>query len=409
MTPAPLSPEEQLRRIATGMEEVIPEAELLEKLKRSVATGEPLRVKMGFDPSAPDIHLGHTVGLRKLRQFQELGHLVVLIVGDYTGMIGDPSGRSATRPQLTLDAVRANAQTYLDQFFKVVDRDRSEVHSNGEWFAKMPFMETMELASRFTVARMLERDDFEKRYKGGQPISVHEFFYPIMQGYDSVAIRADVELGGTDQKFNLLCGRALQEAHGQAPQAIVTTPILEGIDGVKRMSKSTGNYIGIDEPPREMFGKTMRIPDTLILRYFQLVTDAEPAEVEVVRARLANENPRNLKVELAQRLIRMYHGDGEAQEAAEEFDRMFRDKGTPDEMPEFSLTAGPEGFQVLQLLSDTQLIASNGEGRRLIRQGAVRIDGERIPDETIHIGARPEAYEIKVGKRKWARVTIQGA
>ena len=327
--------QEQLERIKSGSEEVLPEAELVKKLERSVATGKPLRVKMGFDPSAPDIHLGHAVGLRKLRIFQELGHHVVVIVGDYTGMVGDPSGRSDTRPKLTLDQVQSNAQSYMEQFFKVVDKSRAEVRWNGEWFSKMSFMEVMELASRFTVARMLERDDFEKRYRDGRPISIHEFFYPIMQGYDSVAIQADVELGGTDQKFNLLMGRTLQEVHGQEPQVIITNPILEGLDGVQRMSKSTGNYVGVDEPPREMFGKLMSIPDTLIVRYFELATTVGPDELQRVRERLAapGTNPRDVKADLARCIIGMYHSAEDAENASAEFDRMFKQGAAPDDMP----------------------------------------------------------------------------
>ena len=398
-----LSAREQLARIQDGTEEVLPVPELLEKLERSVATGTPLRVKMGFDPSAPDIHLGHTVGLRKLRQFQELGHLVVLIVGDYTGMVGDPSGRSATRPRLTLEMVEANAKTYLEQFFKVVDEGRSEVHRNGTWFSKMAFMEVMELAARFTVARMLERDDFEKRYKAGEPISIHEFFYPIMQGYDSVAIRSDVEMGGTDQKFNLLMGRTLQEAHGQPPQAIVTVPILEGTDGVKRMSKSTGNYIGVSESPREMFGKAMSIPDALITRYLTLVTDATAEEVAAVAERLKTENPRNTKAELARRLITMYHSAEAAREASDEFDRMFREKGAPDDMPEMGFAAG---IALLDALAEAGLVGSKGEARRLVRQNAVKIDGERVDDENLTLAGRDTPYEIQAGKRKWLRARV---
>jgi tyrosyl-tRNA synthetase len=399
---------EQLERIRAGAEEIIPEDELVRKLERSLASGEPLRVKMGFDPSAPDIHLGHAVGLRKLRVFQDLGHFVVLIVGDYTGMVGDPTGRSATRPKLSLDQVRDNAQTYLRQLFKVVDESRSEVRWNGEWFSKLSFMDIMDLASRFTVARMLERDDFEKRYRGGQPISIHEFFYPIMQGYDSVAVRADVELGGKEQKFNLLMGRTLQEAHGQEPQVIVTTPILEGLDGVQRMSKSTGNYIGVDEPPREMFGKVMSLPDTMIERYFLLTTDADAAEREAVRKRLAGgENPRNVKADLARRIVTIYHSPEAARRASDEFDRMFRQGAAPDEVPEVRVRADGGAVGLLRALSEAGLVSSNGEARRLIRQRAVRLDGERVTDELLELGPRPEPYQIQVGKRGWARVRVE--
>ncbi len=402
---------EQIERIRLGSEEVLPEDELVRKLERSLKSGTPLRVKMGFDPSAPDIHLGHAVGLRKLRTFQDLGHFVVLIVGDYTGMVGDPTGRSATRPKLSLEEVRENAKTYLRQLFKVVDESRSEVRWNGEWFSKMSFMEVMELASRFTVARMLERDDFEKRYKGGQPISIHEFFYPIMQGYDSVAVRSDVEVGGTDQKFNLLMGRALQEAHGQEPQVILTTPILEGLDGVQRMSKSTGNYIGVSEPPREMFGKVMSIPDTLILRYYELAAAADPAELESARRRLEVEkaNPREVKASLARRIVGLYHSENAAREASDEFDRMFRHGAAPDDMPEFTLAAEAEGLPVIRALSEAGLVSSNGEARRFIRQRAVRVDGAKLEDELEVLPVRPEPYRIQVGKRTWARITVKPA
>jgi len=398
---------EQLERIRTGTEEVLPEEELVRKLERSAASGTPLRIKMGFDPSAPDIHLGHAVGLRKLRTFQELGHFVVLIVGDYTGMVGDPTGRSATRPKLSLEQVRENAQTYLRQLFKVVDEARSEVRWNGEWFSKMSFMEIMELASRFTVARMLERDDFEKRYRANQPISIHEFFYPIMQGYDSVAVRADVELGGKEQKFNLLMGRTLQEAHGQEPQVIVTTPILEGLDGVQRMSKSTGNYIGVDEAPREMFGKVMSLPDTMIERYVLLATDADAGERHAVHERLAGgENPRNVKADLARRIVALYHSPEAAVQASGEFDRMFRQGAAPDEMPEVTVRADGTGAGLLRALSEAGLVSSNGEARRLIRHRAVRLDGERVTDELLQLAPRPEPYQVQVGKRSWARIRV---
>src|SRR6185503_20141136 len=307
---------EQLDAIRLGTEEIVPEEDLVRKLERFVATKKPLRVKMGFDPSAPDIHLGHAVGLRKLRVLQRLGHWVVLIVGDYTGMVGDPSGRNATRPRLSQDQVRENAQTYLRQLFKIVDESRAEVRWNSEWFAKMAFMEVMNLAGRVTVARMLERDDFEKRYKGGHPISLHEFFYPLMQGFDSVAVEADIEVGGTDQKFNLLMGRDMQSFHGQEQQVALTVPILEGTDGVQRMSKSTGNYVGVDEPPREMFGKIMSIPDAVLARWYALTTDTTPQELAQIRQTLAEKktNPRDIKVGLAKRIIALYHSQGAAEE-----------------------------------------------------------------------------------------------
>lgn len=402
------SVEEQLERIRLGTEEIIPEEQLRRKLVEATSKGRPLRVKMGFDPSAPDIHLGHAVGLRKLRTFQELGHLVVLIVGDYTGMVGDPTGRSETRPRLTHDQVRANAETYLDQFFRVLDRDRAEVHHNGDWFAKMSFQEVMGLAARFTVARMLERDDFEKRYRSGEPISIHEFFYPIMQGYDSVAVRSDVELGGKEQKFNLLMGRTLQEMHGQEPQVIITTPILEGLDGVQRMSKSLGNYIGISEPPREMFGKVMSIPDTMIARYFELATDVSPGELRELRDRLSDAaaNPRDLKADLAGRIVRLYHGAGDAKAAAEEFDRMFRRGEAPAEMPEWSIAAAPPGLWIVRALAEAGLVSSNSEARRQIKQRSVRVDGDRVENEDAVLPVREAPYQVQVGKRHWARIRV---
>jgi tyrosyl-tRNA synthetase len=346
---------EQMRVISSGTVEILPEGELEKKLARSIETGRPLRVKQGFDPTAPDIHLGHTVGLRKLRQFQELGHTIVLIVGDYTGMIGDPSGRSATRPRLTPEEVNANAQTYLEQFFKVLDKSQTEVRKNGEWFAKMPFSEVMYLASQITVSRMLERDDFDKRFKSEVPISIHEMFYPLMQAYDSVAIDADIEIGGTDQKFNLLTGRQIQEAYGKEPQVILTLPILVGTDGAQRMSKSLGNYIGVSEPPEQIFGKTMSIPDELIVPYFELATELSPDEVDKIRAELKSGsiNPMEHKKSLAETIVRMYHGVAAATVARENFERVFSKKKRPDKIDEVKLDEPGGTVSVLQLAMDT--------------------------------------------------------
>src|SRR2546425_8235933 len=317
--------ERQLEVIRSGVEELIPEDELIRKLERSIASRKPLRIKQGFDPTAPDIHLGHTIGLRKLRQFQELGHQVVLIVGSYTALVGDPSGRSETRPNLTEDAVLQNAQTYMDQFFKVVDKDRTEVRWNGEWFKTMSFIDVLRLTSRFTVARILERDDFDIRFKHGEPISVHELLYPLMQAYDSVVIRADVEIGATEQKFNLLAGRDIQTAYDVEPQVILTLPVLEGLDGVRRMSKSLGNYIGIAEPPKEIYGKVMSLPDKLIERYFRLATDALPQELEEVARSLrgGQANPMSWKKAVAHRIGCMYHGPEGAEFAQAEFEKQF--------------------------------------------------------------------------------------
>jgi len=400
---------EQLDAIRLGTEEIVPEEDLVRKLERFIATKKPLRVKMGFDPSAPDIHLGHAVGLRKLRVLQRLGHWVVLIVGDYTGMVGDPSGRNATRPRLSQDQVRENAQTYLRQLFKIVDESQAEVRWNSEWFAKMAFMEVMNLAGRVTVARMLERDDFEKRYKGGHPISLHEFFYPLMQGFDSVAIQADIEVGGTDQKFNLLMGRDMQSLHGQEQQVALTVPILEGTDGVQRMSKSTGNYVGVDEPPREMFGKIMSIPDAALERWYALTTDTPPKELAEIRQKLAEKtvNPRDLKVGLAKRIIAAYHSPSAAEDAEAEFNRMFREGGAPDSIPEFQMKDAGNGLPLLAVLTDSGLADSRSDARRMVRQNAVRIDGERVEDEALVLASRREPYRIQVGKRSWASVKIE--
>jgi len=402
-----LSVSEQLNIIKKGTEEIIPEEEMLTKLERAVRENRPLRVKQGFDPTAPDVHLGHTIGLRKLRQFQELGHQVILIVGDYTGMVGDPSGLSETRPQLSHKEVMRNAKTYQEQFFKVVDTEKTEVRFNGEWFKKMHFMDVMRLASKVTVARLLERDDFAKRYASGLPISLHELYYPVMQGYDSVAITADVEIGATEQKFNLLMGRQLQKIHGQEPQIAITLPVLEGIDGVQRMSKSLGNYVGVSEKPAEIFGKIMSIPDTLVIRYFELLTPVSPSEIEEKSRALASGsvNPRDLKSELAETIVSIYHGKAPAAGAREEFDRVFRDKGVPDDVPSFEVKAPGGKLWIVNLLREARLVGSGGEGRRLVRQGAVEIDGVPITDEEAEIGlGEGKEILIRVGKRRFARV-----
>lgn len=402
-----LSATEQIGIIRSGTEEILPEDEFLRKLERAVESGRPLRVKQGFDPTAPDIHLGHAVGLRKLRTFQDLGHTVVLIVGDYTGMVGDPSARSATRPRLTHEEIEANARTYLDQFFRILDPTRTEVRRNGEWFATLPFAEVMDLAARFTVARMLERDDFEKRFREQKPISLHELFYPIMQGYDSVVIRADVEIGATEQKFNLLVGRHLQQEFGQEPQVVLTLPILVGVDGTNRMSKSLGNYIGISEPPAAMFGKVMSIPDAQILHYYTLTTGLMPAELRAVEEQLASRraNPRDLKAALAELLVRQYHGPAAATAARREFDRVFRDGGLPDEMPEIRLAAPADGLWIVQLLAEAGLVPTRNEARRMVRQGAVTVDGEEICSEDATVTLDPvEARLVRVGKRRFARI-----
>ncbi len=403
-----LSVEKQLEIIKRGAMEVIPEELLKKKLERSFEKRKPLRIKQGFDPTAPDIHLGHTVGLRKLKQFQDLGHQIVLIVGDYTGRVGDPSGRSVTRPQLTGKEIEKNAATYLAQFFKVLDKNKTEVRKNGEWFAKMNFEEVLGLCARFTVARMLERDDFEKRYKAGSPISVHELLYPIMQAYDSVAIKADLEIGATEQKFNLLAGRQLQEEFGQEPQVILTLPVLVGTDGVNRMSKSLGNYIGIAESPEEIFGKTMSIPDGQIFDYFERAADVPATELEKIQSALADKskNPMELKKLLAYTFVRMYHGEGEARKAKENFERVFSKKEIPEDVPVFPLPAGEDGMPIIKLLTESGLVVSASEGRRLVEQGAVELDSERISDIQYKVPARfwKDEKILRVGKRRFLRL-----
>lgn len=406
-----MAPTEQLERLSEGVLEIIKEDELLAKLVRAQEDGRPLIVKQGFDPSAPDLHLGHAVGLRKLRQFQDLGHKVVVVIGDYTGMIGDPSERSETRPRLTHEEVLENARSYQEQLGKIVDTDpsRLDVVMNGQWFREMSFADVMDLAGRYTVARVLERDDFAKRFQGQQPISIHELFYPLMQAYDSVQIRADVELGATDQRFNCLVGRELQKAFGQEPQIVVLLPVLEGTDGLKRMSKSTGNYIGLAESPREMYGKTMSIPDEMIVRYFELATTVPRDEVDAVRDALGRDgvNPRDLKRRLARTVVRMYHGEDEASGAEEEFDRIFARKGLPDEIAEPSITlrgqASLESIWIVALVVGAGLAATNGEARRLILQGGIRLDGDVVKgvESTVSID-RPRL--LQAGKRRFVRV-----
>jgi tyrosyl-tRNA synthetase len=398
----------QLDAIRTGAEELLPEGEWIAKLERSIRRKTPLRVKQGFDPTAPDIHLGHTVGLRKLRTFQELGHQVVLIVGSYTALVGDPSGRSQTRPRLTEEDVSRNAQTYLEQFFRVVDPDRTEVRWNGDWFRTMSFTEVLHLTAQFTVARMLERDDFEKRHRAGEPISVHEFLYPLMQAYDSVMIQADVEIGATEQKFNLLAGRDIQVAYGQEPQVILTLPVLPGLDGVRRMSKSLGNYIGVAEPPKEIFGKVMSLPDPLIEPYLRMVTDATPAECDAVARRLrSGENPMLAKKELAHRLARMYQGAEAADFAREEFERQFSHRELPTEIPTQEVERGTYRARDLMMRAFPNQYTGTQAGS-LFRQGAVYINGERTKDFglEIRLGPGPDGVQevvFKVG-RKVARV-----
>ena len=394
---------EQMDLIKRGTVEILPEEDLVRKLEKSIKENKPLIIKQGFDPTAPDIHLGHTVGIRKLRHFEELGHQVVVIIGDYTAMVGDPSEKNSTRPRLSHNDVMEHAQTYQDQFFKILDQNKTQVRFNGDWFSKMNFAEIMNLASKFTVARMLERDDFSKRYNGQLPISIHEFFYPLMQGYDSVEIKADVELGATEQKFNLVIGRNIQKEFGQEPQVILTLPVLEGLDGKQRMSKSLGNYIGIDEPAAEMFGKTMSLPDEMILRYFELVSDVDSAELKKIKSDLEDPqtNPRDVKQYLGRTLVRMYYNQAEADQAQEAFKQIFVKKDVPDEMPEFHLEQTE--LRIDELMIQTKTAESKGQARRLIQGGGVSIDGEKITDPfaVVAIGS---GQVLKVGKRKFVKL-----
>jgi tyrosyl-tRNA synthetase len=400
-----LNLEEQLKVIKRGTVEIIPEDELIQKLKRSIEKGQPLRIKQGFDPTAPDIHLGHTVCLRKLRQFQELGHQVILIIGDYTGMVGDPSGLSETRPQLTEEEIKSNANTYQEQFFKVVDESATEVHYNGEWFSKMSFQEIMKLASNFTVARMLERDDFSKRYKAQVPISIHELFYPLMQAYDSVMIKADLEIGATEQKFNLLAGRQIQQVYGQEPQVILTMPVLVGTDGQQRMSKSTGNYIGIAEPPGEMFGKIMSLPDEQIYNYFELVTDVGTDELVKLKKELEEKktNPMILKKRLGKEIVRMYHSSKEAEKACEEFERVFSKKEIPENIPVIHLEHDETEIWIAHFLVKAGCAESTSQIRRLIKQGGLYIDNKRIDDENLKVTVTGEKL-VRLGKRGFFKI-----
>jgi len=396
-----VSTEEQLRIIRRGAADLINEAELREKLAR----GKPLRVKAGFDPTAADLHLGHTVLMWKLRQFQELGHHVIFLVGDFTARIGDPSGRSETRPALSTDVIALNARTYQDQAFKILDRERTEIAWNSAWMDRMSAADLIKLAGEYTVARMLERDDFHKRFHEHRPISVHEFLYPLIQGYDSVELRADVELGGTDQRFNLLVGRELQRVRGQAPQVVLTMPLLEGIDGVQKMSKSLGNAIGITDAPADMYGKIMSISDALMLRYYELLSELDASALEDVRG--GRIHPMTAKKALAHELVGRYHGRKAADAAAEEFVRRFQEGQLPDEIPEHRWSGDDAEVALARVLKESGLAASAGEGRRLVAQGGVRIDGERVSDPELRLKAAGSVL-IQVGKRRLARVVFSG-
>lgn len=401
-----LTPEEQFHIIQSGAAQIVPEEALMEKLKRN----KPLNVKLGVDPTAPDIHLGHAVPLRKLRQFQDLGHEVTLIIGDGTALIGDPSGRNTTRPQLSREQVKANAQTYVDQAFKVLDPEKTTLRYNSEWILDLNMEELLKLLSNFTVARILERDDFHNRYTSGQPISLHEFLYPVMQAYDSVVINADVELGGTDQLFNLLAGRELMEKMGMEPQVCLTLPLLEGTDGVKKMSKSYGNYIGLTDEPNDMFGKVMSIPDELMVKYYRLASTMSVADIDAIEEGLAQGSlhPNRVKRDLAQNIVSAYYDEAAAREAEAAFDRVFKNHDMPDEIDDFEadLTPNDEGLVYLaKIIHDAGMTQSVGDARRMIDGGGVRIDGEPVPAKQYNVA--PEAIKghvVQVGKRKYARI-----
>lgn len=393
--------EEQLEIIKRGTVEIVPEEELKSKLGKSIKQGKPLIIKAGFDPSAPDLHLGHTVLLRKLKHFQELGHQVVFLIGDFTGRIGDPSGRSETRKRLDKTEVQKNAKTYEKQIFKILDKKKTKVVFNSSWCDKMTVEDVFELAAKYTVARMLERDDFLKRYKSDMPISILEFLYPLIQGYDSVVLKADVELGGTDQKFNLLVGRNLQRDFGQEPQVVLTMPILEGLSGVSKMSKSLNNYVGIDESPDEMFGKIMSVSDEIMIKYYELLTDESIQKLkdDIAANRL---HPKTAKENLARNIIAQYHGENAAEKARMNFEKVFSQKELPQDMPEF--TVNEDTMDILTLINKTQLVASSSEAKRLIAQGAITVDGRRIIDvkEAVLIGKT--GCVVKIGKRRFARI-----
>ncbi len=393
-TPSPV-----MQQLLRGADEIIPQAELEAKL----ATGKPLEIKAGFDPTAPDLHLGHTVLINKLRQFQQLGHNVTFLIGDFTGLIGDPTGKSATRPPLTPEEIKQNAVTYQDQVFKILDPDITKVRFNSEWMSKMTSADMIRLSAQYTVARMLERDDFSKRYAAQQSIAIHEFLYPLVQGYDSVALESDVELGGTDQKFNLLVGREMQKSYGKPQQAILTVPILEGLDGVQKMSKSLGNYIGITDEPNEMFGKLMSVSDELMWRYFELLSFRPVEEIESFQTQIQNgTNPRDIKFLLCEEIISRFHDSRAAESAKQDFIQRFQKNAIPDEMPEHAIALG-EGMPIASLIKEAQLCPSTSEAMRMVKQGAVKINGEKVSDPRMMI-QESEPFVLQVGKRKFARI-----
>ncbi|MEI5906622.1 tyrosine--tRNA ligase [Bacillus spongiae] len=395
--------ERQYSIYANGVQEILPGEELKSKLAQSIKNNHPLKVKLGVDPSAPDVHLGHTVVLNKLKQFQENGHIIQLIIGDFTGKIGDPTGKSSIRKQLTDEEVKHNAQTYFDQFGKVLDMEKVELHYNSKWLNALKFDEVIQLASKITVARLLERNDFSNRYAKGLPISVHEFFYPLMQGYDSVVLESDIELGGTDQQFNVLMGRHLQEHYGKEKQVILLLPLLEGIDGVEKMSKSKGNYIGIDEAPNEIYGKTMSIPDELIVKYTNLITDFSLEEKEGMEKKLLDQrlHPKEAKMKLAKRVVEMYYGKELANQAAMNFENIFRKGALPEDIPVMEWNGSKE-ILIVDLLVKVKLLSSKSEARRMIQNGGVRVDGEKIQD--LHQTISINETVVQVGKRKFVKI-----
>ncbi|MCC5880239.1 MAG: tyrosine--tRNA ligase [Idiomarina sp.] len=391
-----------IAELLRGVDEVL----LQDELEKKLASGKTLTVKAGFDPTAPDLHLGHTVLINKLKILQDMGHKVIFLIGDFTGMIGDPTGKNVTRKPLSEADVLANAETYKEQVFKILDADKTEVRFNSEWMNALGAAGLIKLAATQTVARMLERDDFKKRYQGGQPIAIHEFLYPLIQGWDSVELKADIEMGGTDQRFNLLMGRELQKEQGQAPQTVITVPLLEGLDGVQKMSKSLGNYIGITDAPNEMFGKVMSVSDELMWRYFELLSFRSEAELADLKERAANgENPRDIKIELAKELIARFHDDLAAQSAHQDFTQRFQKNAIPDDMPELSLELEPDQLGIASVLKAAGLVVSTSEALRMIKQGAVKIDGDKVEDSKLQCAAGSKAV-YQVGKRKFARITL---
>jgi len=404
-----MTAQEQLRHLKKGIVDLVSEKELLAKLEKSVKTGKPLRVKAGFDPSAPDLHLGHTVLINKMRQFQLLGHEVIFLIGDITGMVGDPSGKNETRKGLTREDVSENGKTYARQIFKILDKNKTIVDYNSRWFGKFDVFEIFKLCGQYTVARMLERDDFHKRFKGNSPISIHEFLYPLLQGYDSVALQADVELGGNDQRFNLLVGRVMQKSYGQEPQIVMTTPLLEGLDGVNKMSKSLNNYIGIEEPPREIFGKTMRLSDELMLKYYELLTDITPDELLKLKGEMSQglRNPRDVKVDLACQFVERFHSKDDAEREKKNFFEVFSNKGIPTDLPDWG-THPQNNVWICKLLVDSGLSSTTSEAKRLVEGGGVERDGEKVHDSKLKLNLQMgDKFILKAGKKKFVRVLVK--